>query len=270
MTSRSHKDDSKIPNVGQLLQGAHAEGVLSDEALAVLHVEDLGARIQAGLGVRIDDVAASEVLLVTIMPDDSGSIRFAGNTRAVREGHNLVLDALAGARGGDGVLVHTRYLNGHVLCPYQPLTQAVRMTGANYDPSQGTPLYDQTVVLLGTVLAKAQELADHGVPARTVTLIITDGADAGSSSHSARDVASLVRDMLRAECHVVAAMGVEDGSTDFHAVFTEMGIRPEWILTPGGSASEIRRAFQLFSRSAMQLAAGGAAGLGGLGGFGAN
>jgi len=271
MSSSSRKKDSKAPDVGQLFADAHADGLLSAEALGVLQVEDLGARIQAGLGVTVDDVAASEVLLVTIMPDDSGSIRFAGNARAVREGHNQVLDALQGARGGDGVLVHTRYLNGHVLCPYQPLTQAVRMTGANYDPHLGTPLYDQTVVLLGTVLAKTQELADHGVPARTVTLIITDGGDAGSSRHTAADVAALVRDLLRAECHVVAAMGVEDGTTDFRQVFGEMGIRREWILTPGSSATEIRRAFQLFSRSALQLAAGGGGGgLVGLGGFGGN
>jgi lipid A disaccharide synthetase len=36
-----------------------------------------------------------------------------------------------------------------------------------------------------------------------------------------------------------------------------MGIRDEWILTPGSSASEIRRAFQVFSQSAMHVAQGG-------------
>ena len=56
-----------------------------------LDVLDLGAQIQAGLGVEVDDVPAAEVVLVTMMPDDSGSIRFSGNAEAVRSGHNHVL-----------------------------------------------------------------------------------------------------------------------------------------------------------------------------------
>ena len=49
------------------------------------------------------------------------------------------------------------------------------MHDKNYNPSLGTPLYDQTVVLLGTVLAKSQEFAPQRRVRRTVTLIITDG-----------------------------------------------------------------------------------------------
>jgi hypothetical protein len=45
-------------------------------------------------------------------------------------------------------------------------------------------------------------------------------------------------------------IGIADGSTDFKAVFGEMGIRDEWILTPKNSPSEIRRAFQMLSQSA--------------------
>jgi len=252
----------------ELFRAAHAEGELSDAALQALEVPDLGARIQAGLGVNPDDVPASEVLLVTMMPDDSGSIRFAGNAQAVREGHNLVLDALAASKQKDSVLVHTRYLNGTVLFPYCGLSGAVRMDSRNYDPSSGTPLYDQSVVLLGTVLAKSREFALAGVPTRTVTLIITDGADEGSTRSKVSDVAALVKDLLRQERHIVAGLGVEDGSTDFRQVFREMGICDRWILTAGNKAGDIRRAFMVFSQSAVR-AASGAVAQAGVGGFGA-
>jgi hypothetical protein len=244
--------------VAKLLKAAHDDGELSPAALRALSVPDLGAQIQAGLGMRVDDVQASEVVLVTMMPDDSGSIRFAGNTEAVRTGHNLVLDALLACRQRDGILVHTRYLNGTVLNPYCLLDQALRMDKHNYDPNQGTPLYDQTVVVLGTVLAKAREFADSGVPARTVTLLISDGADEHSTRATARDVAALVGDLARAESHIVAALGVSDGSTDFHRVFSGMGIEDRWILTAGANASEIRRAFQVFSQSAVRASQGAA------------
>jgi hypothetical protein len=242
--------------VKDLLKKALDEGTLSKAAADAIDLVDPGATIQAALGVRVEDVTASEVLLVTMMPDDSGSISSAGNVQAVIDGHNLVLDALVASKQRGDVLAHTRYLNGQILMPYRALDQAVRMGPANYDACHGTPLYDETVVLLGTVMAKSQELIDAGVPVRTVTLLITDGADAGSKKASAREVKTLVDDLRRAESHIVAAMGISDGSTDFKRVFREMGIEDRWILTPGSTSSEIRRAFQVFSQSAIRAGQG--------------
>jgi hypothetical protein len=250
----NNDDDDK--KVKKLLDDAHQTGALSAKSLAALDVVDVGAQIQAGLGVTIDDVAASEVVLLTMMPDDSQSIAAANNTDAVKDGHNFVLEALARSKQSGEVLGHTRYLNGDVLFPYTTLSNAIQMTSANYNPCHGTPLFDQTVVLLGTVIAKAQELQQAGIAVRTVTLIITDGGDYGSQRCRASDVAAIVQDMLAQENHIVAAMGINDGSTDFHKVFRSMGIPDRWILTPGNSASEIRRAFQVFSQSAVRATAG--------------
>jgi hypothetical protein len=256
----SNKDDED--KIKKLLEAAHGTGALSKAALAALDIVDVGAQIQAGLGVTIDDVAASEVVLLTMMPDDSSSIAQAGNVDAVRDGHNLVLAALRDSKQGGEVLAHTRYLNGHVLFPYVALDRAVEMTPANYDPRHATPLFDQSVVVLGTVIAKAHELAQAGIAVRTLTLIITDGGDYGSTRSRASDVRAIVEDMLGQENHTVAAMGISDGTTDFRAVFASMGIPDRWVLTPGNSASEIRRAFQVFSRSAVRATQGAA-----LGGF---
>lgn len=247
---------SQAPNLNNLFQEAHAEGLLSNASAQVLNASDIGAQIQAGLGISVDDVMASEVVLVSIMPDDSASIEYRNNTAAVRDGYNAVIDALQTSSQKDNILIHTRYLNGFVLYPYCPLEQAVRMSADNYNPNKGTPLYDQTVVLLGTVLAKSQEFADNGVPVRTVTLIITDGADEHSTRANAKTVATLVKDMLRAENHIIAAMGIDDGSTNFRQVFCDMGISHEWILTPGNTQAEIRKAFQLFSQSAIRVSQG--------------
>jgi len=243
-------------SVKKLLEDAHQTGALSKEALDTLDVVDVGAQIQAGLGLSIDDVGSSEVVLLTMMPDDSSSIACGNNADAVRDGHNFVVDALGASKQAGEVLAHTRYLNGHVLFPYTQLAHAHKLTPANYDPRLGTPLYDQAVVLLGTVIAKAQELAQAGIAVRTVTLIITDGADCGSTRCKAKDVAAIVRDMLAQENHIVAAMGISDGTTDFKKVFRAMGIPDRWVLTPGNSASEVRRAFAVFSQSAVRAAAG--------------
>lgn len=242
------------PNINDLFQQAHAQGDLSSASLQALSINTgIGTQIQAALGVAPEDVPSSEVVLVTMMPDDSGSIRSAGNEQAIRTGHNQVLQALKDSKQKDGILAHTRYLNGEILFPYRALDQAIEMTVQNYQATRGTPLFDQTVTLLGTVLAKTQEFEDAGVPVRTITLILTDGADAHSVHHrSPQAVRPIVEDMLRKESHIIAAMGIADGHTDFGRIFQEMGIPDEWILTPSNSETEIRAAFRVFSQSAVR------------------
>ena len=243
-------------NPNSLLQTASDDGILSPNSMQALQVVDVGSQIQNALGTPADDVQASEVVLVTMLVDDSGSIRFAKNTKTVRQGHNHVIDALVATKQRDSLLVHTRYLNGFVLYPYMPIDQAVKMDAQNYNPVQGTPLYDEAVVTLATVVAKAQEFADNGVPVRTITLIITDGDDQHSVRANANKVRTIVGDMLRQENHIIAAMGIDDGSTDFRLIFKGMGLRDEWILTPGNKAADIRRAFELFSQSAVRASQG--------------
>jgi hypothetical protein len=240
-------------NVNELLKQANKEGDLSAASMQALNANlDIGAQIQAGLGIGAEDIQSSEVVLVTMQPDDSGSIRFGGNSQAIRDGHNEVINALKASKQNDAILAHNRFLNGEVLYPYVKIQDAVLMTDKNYDPNKGTPLYDQVIVLLGTVLAKTKEFADNGIPVRTVTLLMTDGKDEHSRG-KAKDVKALVEDMLRKETNIIAAMGFDDGAgTDFKQVFQEMGIRDEWILTPKTTPSEIRKAFLLFSQSAVR------------------
>lgn len=250
---------SEARNMNEMFSEAHDEGDLSAKSLQALSVDaDIGNQIQAGLGVGVDDVPASEVVLVTMMPDDSGSIRYAGQEDAVIEGHNIVLEALEDSKQRENVLVHNRYLNGKVLYPYRKLEDAEKMTSGNYQAVHGTPLYDQAAVILGTVLAKAREFEDAGVPARTITLILSDGEDMHSAKQTADSVRAIVEDLLAKETHIIAAMGIGEKDYLFHQIFTDMGIRPEWILTPGDSPTEIRKAFQVFSRSAVRASQSGA------------
>jgi hypothetical protein len=256
-------------DANQLLKNAQQEGDLSQKSMQALTNIDIGAQIQAGLGVAADDVQASDVFLISMLVDDSGSIEMAGNTQLVKDGHNLHLASFADSKQKESFLVHCRYLNGKILYPFKKLQDADKMDGHNYRPGGGTPLYDQTLVTLATVVAKTKEFEDSGVPVRTITSIITDGAD--TSSHAtASQVKSIIEDMLKKEKHIVAFMGIDDNSTDFKAVAKSMGIRPEWILTPKNDPKEIRKAFNVLSQSAVRASQNAASfSKTALGGFGA-
>lgn len=264
--------------------GASLTALLDDTGLGAdavssmqLTADTMGPAIQAAMGeVTLDDITASEVVLVTLLVDNSGSIRFAGNSEVVREGCNGVLDALGGAKQSASVLVSCRYLDEEastdhgVLYPYRTLDGAVRLDASNYDPRGGTPLYDQTAITLTGVAAKMAEFEIGGVAARAVTAIISDGADQHSWNNTAASVKKMVNGLLLTEQHIVIGMGISDGMTDFKAVFQEMGILPEWILVSDNTPSEIRKAFAVVSQSAVRAsqAAGGSFSEVALGGFG--
>ena len=247
-------------NVDDLFQSAVDDGILSTDAMSSIgNIDDYGAQIQAGMGVDIDDVQSSEVVLVGLLIDDSSSIRFEGNTQVVRDGVNVVFSALGDSKQNDSILVHSRFLNSGILDPCIPLTKATKLDNSNYNPGGYTPLYDETAVFLATMLAKAQQFLDNGIACRTVTLIATDGADQGSHRQTPKSIRPIIKDMLKQECHIVAAMGIDDGGyTDFKSVFQEMGIDDQWILTPQNNEGEIRKAFEVFSQSAVRASQGGA------------
>lgn len=264
---------SQTSEIGSLL----GDSGLGDDALQSMQLtaDTLGPAIQAGLGdITIDDINTAEVVLVTMLLDDSGSIRFVpGNTEAVRAGHNTVLEALIGAKQSASVLVSCRYLNDSpgtdhgVLYPYRTLDGAPQLDTHNYDPRGGTPLYDQMAVTLTAVATKMAEFEDGGVSARAVTAIITDGSDQHSRQHDSTSVRHIVDGLLKTEAHVICGMGIDDGVTDFRRVFADCGLLDEWILTPGNTPHEIRNAFAVVSQSAVRAsqAAGSMSGLGGFG-----
>jgi hypothetical protein len=191
-----------------------------------------GGASQAGTLIRIEDgIVAGEkppILLVTLMPDDSGSISSYGNAAAIRRGHNEYLDMFA--QSPARIMVRTRYLNGEELFPFCQPAKAIRMDSQNYAPNMGTPLYAQTYDVLQEVLGAARVYAerhpDHDI--FTMTFVMTDGADTGSDRTPA-EVKSVVDRMFASGRHVVAGIGVRDMNTDFPAVFRSMGIPEQWI-----------------------------------------
>jgi len=232
-----------------LISDAGASGVLSPGSASIIGVSNIGTSIMNALGKPPGEVVASEAVVCGVLIDDSGSI--GGNHQHVRDGYNGLLDALQGARHATEIVVHCNYLSGFSLCPFIEVANAPRMDTSNYQATYGsTPLYERMLHLLAAVAAKVQQFEGDGIPARGITLGVTDGGN-NVFNNTAQEVATVVGDMLRSERHIIAGMGIGDDSY-FKPIFTGMGILPNWILTPGATGKEIRAAFQTFSQSAVR------------------
>lgn len=245
-------------DLNALFGGANAAGTLSTASAQTLTMTDIGPAIMAGMGVNVGDVTASEVILLALLVDDSGSIRSVkGNPDAMIDGINGIHRALFDTKQSGQILAYMAMLNRGLIYPFRHLKDPTTKTigiplldSTNYDPYGGTPLYPRTKEMLGTVVAKVQSFADNGVPTRAVSIIITDGGD--TSGGRPEELAPIVTDLLRSETHLVIGMGIKDGYTDFKDVFTRMGLQDKWILEVGATPSEIRRACDMVSQSAVR------------------
>lgn len=158
--------------------------------------------------------------------------------------------------GRSDILVLTRCLNAGTLWAFRGLVPAPRLSPENYILSGNTPLYQESILTLGAVMVKAREERQKGRSVRALSLIVTDGENYASNAATAEQVKFLVSDMLDfSDDYKVAGMGI--GSPEkFTAVFKEMGIPGDWILTAPASAEQIRRLFRRIAK-ALRLAASG-------------
>ncbi len=264
-----------------LLETAVTQKRLPREALDV--IERAGKPGQLALGMPIDHSSPRNLFLVTLMPDDSSSNLVVvklrertsifdsskyevvsaenddprSNAEIMRIGHNSVREALMVDPRRDTILFRTRYLNGFELNPWGPIANAQDMTRKNYNPQLGTPLFQETVNTLSSVLAKEEEARKTRKIVTTATLIITDGGDTDYNQPGAiqaKDVAVVVQAMRVKKNHIVAGMAIEDGSTNVKEVLRSMGIEDRWILNPGMTQDEIRKAFSDFGTMARAAA----------------
>jgi hypothetical protein len=239
-----------------LLESCYREGTLSEESAdAIAAVPRVYKEVATALG---SDATDSDVRLVTILVDDSESIRtITRGIQAEEQGHDRLLAVLK-RRELTQALVHTRLLNQGAYSPYRPLSNARKLSpGLLRLSPAGTPLYLQSLLTLGSVIVKTRQQEEQRRRIRTATLIITDGEDNASGDITARHVRFLVRDMMEfARNHIVAGMGI--GETDFHRVFRTMGIPERFIFTAGSTAEDIETMFDAFADD-LALAAGGEA-----------
>jgi len=253
-------------DINSILGGAKQDGLVTTAGMQAFKIIDLGDEITDNLGITPDLVDSSEVFAFFGVIDDSGSIRFSGNTDAVKSGYNGILEALTKSKSRDDIIVGATLLNVGVLHPVCALKDAKRLDG-HFNPNGGTPLYDRVIQTCELVVRECKEFQDTGASFKGVIVIVTDGNDQGSRS-SAGNVKVVLEPLLAREIISVVALGISDGSTDFKSVFASMGIPDNLVLTIDDDPSSIRKAFGVVSRATAAASQGASLSQSGLGGFG--
>lgn len=247
---------SNSKNLQSLLTSATTAGTLSP-ATSQLVTGNLGAVVIAGAaGKDAEDIVASDVTLVTLLVDASSSIHDRGLEDAVRDGQNVLVDALGDTKERDSILMAlwTFASDLRVVHSYVGLEDVTRLDKKNYAGLGSTRLYDTWCDALTANVAYAQQLRSSGTPCKSVVVVITDGEDCGSKRRAA-DCARISRDLLASEQFTLAFVGI--GSGDFRTIARDMGV-PDGCIAVQAQAtpSAIRQVFRMVSQSAIRASQG--------------
>lgn len=251
------------PPSRDLIGGAVLRGSISDVSHHALR--DIGVlnAIERGLQGSQTATRPGRVTLVAMEIDDSGSMfettydeegKRLNKAAAVVLGHNELLDEMRSGADGLRTLLLTRHLNGKVHNPFLPLSMCQKLDTSSFRAGGGTPLYEQTLITLGTVLAKTEELVARGATPRSATLILTDGEPTDWTLSREVQLAQVVRDMQQSGMHIIAGMGIGTPN-QFRATFRKMGI-PDGLIFSARDRKGILEAFRMFGKAMMELTSG--------------
>jgi Mg-chelatase subunit ChlD len=222
--------------------------------------------IAGAAGIDAEELAASEVTLVTILVDASSSIASRGLEDAVVHGYGELLAAFSNAREKEGMLVALWTFNdeARVVHAYVPVDDATRLDRSTYSPVGCTRLYDTFCDALTANVAYADRLRAAGTPTESIVIVITDGEDAGSR-RTASDCRDLLRKALATEAWQAAFVGVGT-DVDFRNVAKQMGFPATSVaVCEHATPASLRALFRMVSQAT--LAASMASPGGARGGF---
>ena len=256
-SSNGNGNQGGVTGMSALFSNARDAGTISPQTTQLI-TGSLGAVVIAGAaGKDAEDIQASDVTLVTLLVDASSSIHQRKLEDAVREGQNMLVDALGDSRERDSILMALWTFNDdlRVVHSYVGLDDVTRLDARNYQGLGATRLYDTWCDALAANVAYAQRLRDAGTPCKSIVVVVTDGEDVGSRRR-ASDCASISRDLLASEQFTLAFVGVGD-AVDFHAVARGMGVPEGNIAVQAqATASGLRKVFRMVSQSAIRASQG--------------
>jgi hypothetical protein len=153
-----------MSDIANLLTSAAESGDITTTTANLLTNAATLREIKKGDGVSTDTYQHSAVRIITILLDDSTSIEQNGNTPHLIDGHNLIIQALRGASKKQQfeTIVSCRTLNNGPMYAYKHLADVPKLTTATFTPGGATPLFDQSIVTVGSVIAKVQEFENAG------------------------------------------------------------------------------------------------------------
>lgn len=207
---------------------------------------------------NVDDVMASEVILITLCIDKSGSV--SSYAKELSDCVNGYVSEMKNSHHAPKILVQLIEFDSNVdiIHGYKPISE---MGSINIKAGSCTALYDAVLVAMKNSLSYQTKLQDDaGLDCKNIVFIVTDGGDNNSNSRPEESKA-IIDQIIREEknfnsfCSIIVGVG-ESNRSCFEKAQKEMGIQNLKVISD--SAKAIRDVIGMLSASTSSAAAGSA------------
>ena len=202
--------------------------------------------------IDVDEVMSPSVLLVDFIIDRTGSMDMY--ERVMQECLEHYKQAICNSKQADEMLVSKTLFNttietGGYVAPEDFNT--------DYSTWGCTRLFDAIIDRRQRLLDYMEQLKNNGTNTRAVMVILTDGYD-NDSQYRASDARKAVQDLISKEITVAfIAFG-----QDAFGVADNLGVKPKNVREVSNDESELRKAIDLVSKSAISASKKASAGAG--------
>lgn len=219
--------------------------------------EESFSGIDAGITPNIptDEVDNDHMFLMSVARDRSGSMgSFQG---VMQKSTQEFISSIKDSKSDDEILVSLTEFNDRV-DSYG--FQNVSDMPTSYHPCSTTALYDAIVVAQQRLYDGAgngymEQLNASGVRTRGALVIFSDGAD-NDSQNTAADARQAIQ-LLKKQEILVAFIAFGDEAKN---IANDLGIDPQNVLQTDATASELRKIWNIMSKSAISMSKSAASG----------
>lgn len=204
---------------------------------------------QASLGQMVNIPSSNRVVVVSMLIDDSGSMR--GMEDAVMEGLNKSIESFKGAKGSD-FYVEVYGFKGTLFAGM--IADVDGSSFEDYYPNYGeTPLVTKAIAGLERARKKTESYRAMGISTTLAMLLLTDGRP-NYDEYTPEDFKKCI-----AFGDYIVGMGIAPDNDDslimqFKDLFAKMGIEKKNIFTPSVNEAAVRHAIDQFSQSVSAIA----------------
>jgi len=196
--------------------------------------------------LAVDQLENENVTLISILVDESGSMD--GYTQVMKQSIETFKNSVKNSKSADELLVSVTRFNGNVTSGGFQLIDDVSTA---YCPGGQTAMYDAIVVgqknlFEGNKTGYLEQLKANGIRAKAVLVIFSDGQD-NASHNSLRDAVDAIAKLKSQEILTVfVAFG--DAAK---GIASQLGIADADVLETSATESELRKVFEILSKSAI-------------------
>jgi len=196
--------------------------------------------------LAVDKLENENVCLISVLLDESGSM--SPYEQVMKQSIDTFKQSIKNSKSADEILVSITRFNGNI---HSGGFQLINDISTDYAPAGCTALYDAIVLgqrnlHVGDKSGYLEQLKANGIRTKAVLVVFSDGEDTASTNNIRAAVDAV--NILKSQEILTAFVAFGSNS---RGIASQLGIADADVLETSATESELRKVFEILSKSAI-------------------